>query len=269
MSRIKWVALPLLAAGLATGVAACGDSSSTSSETAPETDRQASGQAAAWSYTGDTGPDKWATLSPDYAKCGGSKQTPIDIVNPASDTSPVPTINYSKGVVEQFNNGHSVEAKAAAGNSITVNDTKSALLQMHFHAKSEHTINGAHSPIEAHFVHKSDDGALTVIGVMLEKGSSESTACEPFVTAIGTPRGTTAKPTYDWAAMLPTNLESVRYTGSLTTPPCTEGVNWLVMKEPVKLSQAQIDALTAVYADNYRPVQPLNGREVVVTPVIP
>ena len=269
MSRFKRIAISLVVAGLATSVAACGDSSSTSSETAPETDRRASGHAAAWSYEGDTGPDKWATLSPDYATCDGSSQTPINIVDPASDTSPEPTINYSKGAVEQFNNGHSVEAKAAGGNSITVNGTKSALLQMHFHAKSEHTINGEHSPIEAHFAHTSDDGALTVIGVMLEEGSSTNTAWEPFVNAIDTPAGTTAKPTYDWAAMLPTNLQSVRYVGSLTTPPCTEGVNWLVMKEPVKLSKAQINAVTAIYSDNSRPVQSLNGRNVVITPVTP
>ena len=270
MSRIKWVAVPLLAAGLVTGLAACGDSSTTSSTAAsnpsPETETTAETESVKWSYSGADGPENWGSLSPDYAACDASSQTPINIVDPASATSPEPTISYSKGAVEQFNNGHSVEATAAAGNSITVNGTKSALLQMHFHAKSEHTINGEHSPIEAHFVHKSDDGALTVIGVMLEEGSSANTAWEPFVKAIGTPEGTTAKTTYDWAAMLPSSLKSVRYTGSLTTPPCTEGVNWLVMEQPVNLSKAQIDAVTAVYSDNYRPVQPLNGREVVVTP---
>lgn len=265
MSRMKWIAVPLVAAGFVTTLAACGDSSSTSS-----TARNASNveeASVAWSYKGDTGPENWGTLSPAYAACDKTSQTPINIVDPASATSPDPIINYSKGAVEQFNNGHSVEAKAAAGNSITVDGTTSKLLQMHFHAKSEHTINGNYSPAEVHFVHKSDAGVLTVIGVMLEEGSSSNAAWEPFVKAIGTPQGTTKTTTFDWPAMLPTSLQSVRYSGSLTTPPCTEGVNWLVMKKPVALSKAQIDAITAVYSDNYRPVQPLNGRAVVITPV--
>ena len=265
MSRMKWIAVPLVAAGLVTTFAACGDSGSTAS-----TARNASNveeASVAWSYKGDTGPAKWGTLSPAYAACDKTSQTPINIVDPASATSPDPIINYSKGSVDEFNNGHSVEAKAAAGNSITVDGTTSKLLQMHYHAKSEHTINGNYSPAEVHFVHKSDAGVLTVIGVMLEEGSSSNAAWEPFVKAIGTPQGTTKTTTFDWPAMLPTSLQSVRYSGSLTTPPCTEGVNWLVMKKPVALSKAQIDAITAVYSDNYRPVQPLNGRAVVITPV--
>ena len=266
MSRMKWVAVPLVAAGLVTTLAACGDSSSTSSTSS--TTRNASNVEEApvkWSYKGDTGPTKWGTL-PGYAACDGTSQTPINIVAPASTTSPAPTINYETGSVEQFNNGHSVEATAAAGNSITVDGTKSTLLQMHYHAKSEHTIDGKYSPVEVHFVHKSDAGALTVIGVMLEEGSSSNAAWEPFVKAIGTPQGTTKTTTFNWPAMLPTSLQSVRYSGSLTTPPCTEGVNWLVMSKPVTLSKAQISAITEVYSDNYRPVQPLNGREVVITP---
>ena len=278
MSRMKWVAVPLVAAGIVTTFAACGDSSSTSSTAAPtsdttaaavaspETETTAEKESVKWSYSGATGPENWASLSPEFAACDATSQTPIDIVDPASATSPEPTINYSKGAVEQFNNGHSVEAAAAEGNSITVDGTKSALLQMHFHAKSEHTINGQYSPVEVHFVHKSDDGALTVIGVMIEEGSTTNAAWAPFVKAVGTPEGTTAKTTFDWPAMLPASLKSVRYSGSLTTPPCSEGVNWLVMDEPVTMSKAQIDAITAVYSDNYRPVQPLNGREVVITP---
>ncbi len=267
MSRMKWIAVPLVAAGLVTTLAACGDSSSTSSTSS--TTRNASNVEEAsvkWSYKGDTGPTKWGTLSTDYAACDGTSQTPINIVAPASTTSPAPTINYSAGSVKQFNNGHSVEATAAAGNSITVDGTKSTLLQMHYHAKSEHTIDGKYSPVEVHFVHKSDAGALTVIGVMLEEGSSSNAAWEPFVKAIGTPQGTTKTTTFNWPAMLPTSLQSVRYSGSLTTPPCTEKVNWLVMSKPVTLSKAQITAITEVYSDNYRPVQPLNGREVVITP---
>jgi len=280
MSRMKWVAVPLVAAGLVTTFAACGDSSSTASTAAdttaaaiPESSESSEIETTVvkepvkWSYSGDTGPANWGSLSPDFAACEATSQTPIDIVDPASATSPDPIINYSKGAVEQFNNGHSVEATAAEGNSITVDGAKSALLQMHFHAKSEHTIDGKHSPVEVHFVHKSDDGTLTVIGVMLEEGSATNAAWSPFVKAIGTPEGTTAKTTYDWPAMLPASLKSVRYSGSLTTPPCSEGVNWLVMDAPVTLSKAQIDSITAVYDHNYRPVQPQNGREVVVTPV--
>ena len=268
MSRMKWIAVPLVAAGLVTTLAACGDSSSTSSTSS--TSRNASNVEEApvkWSYKGDTGPTKWGTLSPAYAACNGTSQTPINIVDPKSATSPDPVINYSKGSVDEFNNGHSVEAKAAAGNSITVDGTKSELLQMHYHAKSEHTINGNYSPAEVHFVHKSNAGVLTVIGVMLEKGSTSNAAWEPFVDAINTPEGTKKTTTFDWPAMLPTSLQSIRYSGSLTTPPCTQGVKWLVMKEPVTLSQAQIDAITAVYSDNYRPVQPVNGRTVEITPV--
>ena len=279
MSRMKWIAVPLVAAGLVTTLAACGDSGSTASTAASAADTTAAAvenveaettgakESVKWSYSGADGPEDWASLSPEFAACDTTSQSPIDIVDPASATSPEPTIAYVKGAVEQFNNGHSVEAAAAEGNSITVDGTTSALLQMHFHAKSEHTINGKHSPVEVHFVHKSDDGAFTVIGVMLKEGSSANTAWTPFVKAIGAPEGTTAKTTFDWPAMLPASLKSVRYSGSFTNPPCTEGVNWLVMDEPVTLSKAQIDSITAVYDHNYRPVQPQNGREVVVTPV--
>ena len=121
--------------------------------------------------------------------------------------------------------------------------------------------NGEQFPAEVHFVHKTAEGELAVLGVMITEGA-ENAAWAPFTGAMGTAKDAEAEIQLDWAAMLPTSKMTYRYTGSLTTPPCTEGVHWMLLETPVELSADQIAAMKAAYDGNFRPVQPLNGRKI-------
>lgn len=224
-----------------------------------------------WSYEGATGPANWGSLSPSYAACvDGSVQSPIDIVGATGKAIANPKVAYAKNKVIVENNGHTVQANALSGSSITVGGVKSELLQMHFHAPAENIIAGLRAPVDVHFVHQAADGKLTVIGVMLKVGSQRNAGWQPMVRVLRMQNISTASEaseataTFDWAAMLPNDRRSFRFAGSLTTPGCTEGVSWIVMKQPVLLSAAQIAAFKGAYDNNARPVQPINGRPITV-----
>jgi carbonic anhydrase len=231
----------------------------------------ARGGGGAWSYEGSTGPEHWGSLDPSYATCAdGSVQSPIDITGAVGGPLPNPTIAYRRDLVTIVNNGHTVQANALSGSSITVDGVTSQLLQMHFHAPAENIIAGQRAPVDVHFVHKAADGALTVIGVMLRVGPRPNAAWQPFVRALrlanlraeSEASETTAR--FNWSAMLPKDLRSYRFPGSLTTPGCSEGVNWIVLQQPVRLSVAQLRAFTTAYSGNARPVQPINGRPITL-----
>lgn len=216
-----------------------------------------------WSYTGESGPAHWGDLAPEYALCAnGSAQTPIDIVPATNDALPNPVVSYQSGAVTVVNNGHTIQANAAPGNKIVVDGVEYALAQMHFHTPSEHQVNGVSALAEVHFVHKAVDGSLAVIGILIHAGRDDNSAWAPFVAALSPKVDDSVATTLDWPALLPTNLMTYRYRGSLTTPPCTEGVYWMVLQTPVMLSDAQIAALTAAYNGNARPVQDVNDRTV-------
>jgi carbonic anhydrase len=218
-----------------------------------------------WSYEGADGPANWGSLDPSFATCAdGSKQTPIDIVNPVPSDLPDPVFAYVPSGAAIVNNGHTIQADASPGSSMNVGGKPYSLLQLHFHAPSEHTIAGNSYPAEVHFVHVANDGNLAVVGVMLSGGGVDNPAWEPFVKGLTTKEGSTTSEQIDWAALYPTNHQTIRYAGSLTTPPCTEGVNWMLMTTPVQLSDAQISAFKAAYSANNRPIEPLNGRPVVI-----
>lgn len=227
------------------------------------------GGGTAWSYSGDTGPANWGHLDPSYATCAdGTVQSPVDIVGATAKPLANPRIAYRRGAVSIENNGHTVQANAAGGSSITVDGVTSQLLQMHFHSPAENMIAGVQAPVDVHLVHQASNGALTVIGVMLDVGPRRNAAWQPFVRALrrssmlADSEASVANAVFDWQAMLPKDLRSYRFKGSLTTPGCTEGVSWIVMRQPVLLSAPQIAAFKAAYSANARPVQPLNGRPV-------
>jgi carbonic anhydrase len=216
-----------------------------------------------WGYHGDDGPERWGELSDEYAACAnGSEQSPIDLGSATPDQLAGLTIDYRPGAVSIVDNGHTVQADAVNGsdgaNSITVGGTRYELLQMHYHTPSEHTIDGLFAPAEAHFVHRSATGNLAVLGIMLVHGETTNSAWGPYTGAMGADG--TVETDLDWPAMLPTDTTTVRYPGSLTTPPCSQGVAWMVMRTPVRLSVDQLAALEAVHGDNARPTQPLNDR---------
>lgn len=225
---------------------------------------------AGWGYGQENGPSEWANMcSPT---CAANLQSPIDIVTSAAVKQDLPPIgvDYTQTRLELFNNGHTIELadeNPAKTNTITVNGSRYELLQIHFHSLSEHTVDGVHSPIEMHLVHSLSPTDLTVIGVMIQEGPS-NVGLSTFWNQLPTEESSEhAEVTLDLGALLPANQEYFQYSGSLTTPnganasaSCAEIVNWVVMKEAITMSLAEIEAFKAIFSHNYRPVQPLNDR---------
>jgi carbonic anhydrase len=223
-----------------------------------------------WSYTGEHGPAHWGHVAPEDAVCGnGHSQSPIDLSNATAKAgkSGAFKINYEPVVVTLVNNGHTVQADV--GNSadlVSVGGTSYTLAQFHFHTPSEHAVDGKHYPLEIHFVNKDAAGHIAVVGVLVKAGAENKVLAPLFTmlpsaaTAAGTPAG---KPLQvDIAAVLPKDHQAYVYRGSLTTPPCTEGVQWIVLAQPIEMSSGQIEAFKKLFHDNHRPLQTAEGREV-------
>jgi carbonic anhydrase len=215
-----------------------------------------------WSYAGEAGPQGWAALAPEFATCSsGSRQSPIDIRGGLQvELEPV-QFDYRASRFGVLDNGHTIQVNMAAGNSIGVLGRRYELLQFHFHRPSEERIDGRAFDMVAHLVHKDAEGRLAVVAVLLEGGSMQ-----PVVQAVWNnlplEKGEElpASVAIDPAKLLPTDRRYYTYMGSLTTPPCTEGVLWMVMKQPVQLSAQQIDLFARLYPMNARPVQSASGR---------
>lgn len=219
-----------------------------------------------WGYDGENGPENWAELSPSFAACGeGSSQSPIDIAD-ATGTSLIPIeFAYEEVPMAIFNNGHTIEVEYEEGSSIVYNEKEYDVLQFHFHQPSEHTIDGQSFPMELHIVHANEAGNLAVVGVMLAEGEAENVAYSTMFNNLPVEEGEPDEETdimINVMDLLPENTDTYfTYEGSLTTPPCTEIVRWLVLAEPVTLSAEQIAAFGEIYSNNARPVQPLNTRD--------
>lgn len=223
-----------------------------------------------WSYEGEDGPEHWGELSHDFAACSeGQEQSPIDVPSSAPVHSADISFSYQPTALNIVNNGHSVKVNYDQGSSMTVEDKTYNLLQFHFHHLSEHTVHGGYFDMEMHLVHQSDDGEYAVIGVLLERGA-ENSAYAPVWSHMPAEEGepeTVDGVTVDATSLLPTERTYYRYNGSFTTPPCTEGVKWFVMSNPVELSDEQVDAFKEIYDGNYRPVLPFNARVFNPSPV--
>lgn len=220
-----------------------------------------------WGYGTENGPAVWGQLSPEYALCAaGTHQSPIDLVNPTSAALPAIAFNYQPAALNIRNNGHTIEVAFPKGNWIEVDSTRYELLQFHFHAPSEHTVAGQPFAMEMHLVHQSEDGALAVVGVLIERGK-DHIAFNPLWAYLPSTLGAAQQIeqiAIDAGDLLPSARASYRYDGSLTTPPCSEGVKWFVLTTPIELSEAQIATFAAIIHGNNRPVQPLNGRQLLV-----
>ncbi len=215
-----------------------------------------------WGYEGAYGPAHWGSLDPGFAACGeGRRQSPVDLGGTETADLPEIVFDYAPSPISILNNGHTIQVNYAAGNGIVLDGTRYELAQFHFHHRSEHTMDGAGFPMEMHLVHVGVGGALAVVGVLLEEGGVNE-ALAPVWRRLPEESGPAAvvEGTVDAAALLPERRTTWRYAGSLTTPPCTEGVSWLVMTEPATVSEEQIEAFSAIFSGNYRPVQPRNGR---------
>ena len=221
-----------------------------------------------WEYEGAEGPEFWGNLSPDFALCAtGTAPSPIDVAETATENPADISFNYQPTALNIFNNGHTIQVNYDPGSTITVGGKTYTLKQFHFHLPSEHTLASQPAAMEMHFVHQSDDNQLAVVGVMLESGS-ENSAYAPVFNNLPAQEGdpeAVSGVTINAGELLPQDRTYYRYNGSLTTPPCTEGVQPLVMTRPVQLSEAQIAAFKAIFPQNARPVQPFNDREFLTT----
>ena len=216
-----------------------------------------------WGYGGANGPDRWASLSPDFADCGAGGQSPIDIAGYAAGAGGPIAFAYRGGARAVRHDGTFVHADYAPGNTIAVGGRSYGLETAHLHSPSEHRIDGEGFEAELHLVHAGDDGALAVVAVLFAPG-----APNPAIRALidaAPPAGGTADGAADpdAAELAPPGGGYFRYEGSTTTPPCRTGVAWFVMREPLTIAPEQIETLrTLGGGPNNRPVQPLRGRAI-------
>jgi len=216
-----------------------------------------------WSYEGRTGPVHWGNLSPEFKLCKvGKRQSPIDITGAIQRDLERIQFHYQAVLLKMVHQNHTIQVNYGEGSSITVGNQKYDLLQFHFHAPSEHTVNGKIYDMEAHLVHQSQDGKLAVVAVFMQQGRQNDliqTLWEHLPTREGVEHSID-NVRVNAKQMLPADVSYYTYSGSLTIPPGTEGVQWYVLKHPVEVSQEQISRFTSISKKNARPVQPLNGR---------
>ncbi|MCE9596675.1 MAG: carbonic anhydrase family protein [Spirochaetia bacterium] len=211
-----------------------------------------------WGYEGAHGPGNWGGSCSE-----GKSQSPIDLPASAANTVQPIQFNYGPTAGKVFNNhGETIRVNFAPGNSITVAGKSYALLQMHYHTPSEHKVSGYGAPLELHLVHKSAAGELAVVGVFLQQGNKHP-AQDLVWNSLPKEPGVQKEITINPADFLPASRSYFNYPGSLTTPPCSEGVNWHVMKNPIYVSAEQVGFYKERIPMNSRPVQSLNGRGVV------
>ncbi|WP_276726225.1 carbonic anhydrase [Pantoea septica] len=219
-----------------------------------------------WSYEGKAGPAHWGELAADYQTChNGQFQSPIDIKNAIDGKLPPLGLEFHTSVETLVNNGHTIQVSVDDEDDFRLDGEIFQLKQYHFHTPSENQIEGRSFPLEAHFVHSNAAGELAVVAVMFEVGK-KNPALNPILAVIPTQLNypVAVDKRVDLRPLFPDDLHYYRFSGSLTTPPCSEGLRWLVMKQPVTLSQAQLDAFRqALKSSNNRPLQPLHGRLIV------
>jgi len=215
-----------------------------------------------WSYSGPGGPEAWARLEPEYSKCGtGSRQSPIDIRGGiAVDLEPI-RFDYRNSSFAVIDNGHTVQVNVEPGNGITIMGRRFELVQFHFHRPSEERVNGQQYEMVVHLVHKDAEGKLAVVAVLLDRGAAQSVV-QTVWNNLPLEKGEElrAGTKIDLAQLLPSDRRYYTYMGSLTTPPCSEGVLWMVLKQPVQVSPEQLSIFSQLYPMNARPIQQGGGR---------
>ncbi len=224
----------------------------------------AAGPAVHWDYRSHGGPGHWGALDPGFEACArGRQQSPIDIRRPVTADLPAVDPRYQPVTPTLVNNGHTVQVNVPPGQYLVVGEARYELLQFHFHTPSEESVAGRRTAMVAHFVHRNDAGELGVFAVMLRAGKGAPAYRDVFehLPRHGE-RIEVENLVLDLRALLPKRLGYYTYEGSLTTPPCTEGVRWHVFHDTVTLTAAQIKAFRRMFPANARPLQPVNGRAV-------
>ena len=219
-----------------------------------------------WSYEGAEGPEHWAGLSEDFKVCGaGAEQSPIDLTEPTPGVLGDVAVDWQTSKLHVVNNGHTIQANMDAGSRVLIRGKRFDLKQFHFHHPSEHLLGGNAQPMEIHFVHAAEDGALAVLGVFMVEGEENETIGRVWKAMPQQKGETETDDTVVPGHLLPAGRSFYRYAGSLTTPPCTEVVTWTVYADPIEASAAQIATFAALYPNNARPAQPLNRRFLLST----
>ena len=215
-----------------------------------------------WSYEGELGPANWSKINVDWAKCGtGNRQSPIDLRDGIKVNLEQISFDYHPSSFSEVNNGHTIEVTVGSGNFITVGNTVYELQQFHFHRPSEEKVNGKGTEMVMHLVHKSAEGKVAIIAVLLERGQPHR-LMQTIWDNLPLEKQDVVSPSIviDPSDALPERREYFTYMGSLTEPPCTEGVLWMVFKQPMQASPAQMALFSRLYPLNARPVQSTAGR---------
>ncbi|HHR5914072.1 TPA: carbonic anhydrase [Providencia alcalifaciens] len=219
-----------------------------------------------WGYKGQESPEHWGKLSPDFVLCEtGKNQSPVNIQGALKTHHSKPVMVFEQGKQQIINNSHTIQINVSEGNTLRLDDDTFTLQQFHFHAPSENKIDGKQFPLEGHFVYKNQDGSLAVLALMFKEGPANPQLAKAWqqMPAKINQAAILTQPV-DINALLPENVGVYRFSGSLTTPPCSEGVIWMVLEQPASVSAEQIRQFRSVLQHaNNRPVQPLNGRVII------
>lgn len=215
-----------------------------------------------WAYTGEGAPDKWGQLQPEFRQCAiGTRQSPIDLRDTIKVDQERIQFDYKPSSFSVVDNGHTIQVNVAAGNALTIMGRRYELQQFHFHRPSEERINGRQYDMVAHLVHKDAEGRQATVAVLLERGQDQA-LIQTVWNYLPLERGDTytAPVPIDLTQLLPRDQAYFSYMGSMTTPPCSEGVLWLVLRQPVQVSSQQISVFSHLYPMNARPLQAQSGR---------
>jgi len=219
-----------------------------------------------WGYEGQESPEHWGKLSPDFSLCEtGKNQSPVNIQGALKTHHSKPLLTFQQGKQQIINIGHTIQINVSEGNTLRLDDDTFTLQQFHFHTPSENEIDGKQFPLEGHFVYKDKEGSLVVLALMFKEGKANPQLAKAWqqMPAKVDQAAILTQPV-DIYALLPENIGVYRFSGSLTTPPCSEGVTWMVLEQPVTASAEQIRQFRSILQHaNNRPVQPLNGRVII------
>jgi carbonic anhydrase len=247
-------------------------------DTQERSDRQDGHLEVHWGYEYENGPASWGAMKSEWSLCAnGRHQSPIDLGSSAERDLPgiavhtlseraVEVLNQ-EDVLEELDNGHTIQINALLPGALQIGDKSYTLRQFHFHSPSEHTVNGEHFPIEVHFVNEADDGSLAVLGVLVRSGAANpaiGSLWESVPEARGNSNRTSLPEAFAENLLYGAVDGLLHYSGSLTTPPCTEDVQWVIKKTPTEMSADQIQRFRAIYDHNNRPTQPLYDRDVYI-----
>ena len=219
-----------------------------------------------WGYEGDGSPEHWGNLSAEFEACGtGQEQSPINLSDAIPEDLADIEFAYAASAGEVLNNGHTLQYTPSNTQRVTLDGEELELAQLHMHTPAEHEVDGKQLPVEIHFVHKNTAGEITVLGILVEEGAPNELVQYLLDNAPETVDAShISQEEVNIADALPASQEYITYAGSLTTPPCSENVRWIVMTQPVTASAEQLQAFESLIGKNARPVQDQNGRELTL-----